>query len=230
MIGPNGAGKSTLLRAVGGAGARHRGDPPRSARRATRLRRRERARVVATVAQSPVVPPGMSVFDYVLLGPHPVHPAAGPGVRRRPGRRRATCWTGSTWPGSATGSWTRSPAASGSGCSWPGRWPRARRCCCWTSRPAPWTSATSRRCWSWWTGCAATHGLTVLATMHELSIAGEYADRLVLLAGGRVVAAGPPREVLTEELLGRHYQARVRVIPGEHGPLVVPVRSAARAS
>ena len=36
-------------------------------------------------------------------------------------------------------------------------------------------------------------GLTVLATMHDLSIAGEYADRMVLLAGGRVVAAGTPR-------------------------------------
>jgi iron complex transport system ATP-binding protein len=67
-------------------------------------------------------------------------------------------------------------------------------------------------------------GLTVLATMHDLSIAGEYADRMVLLAGGRVVAAGPPREVLTEPLLAQHYRARVRVIDGEHGPLVVPVR------
>jgi iron complex transport system ATP-binding protein len=69
------------------------------------------------------------------------------------------------------------------------------------------------------------HDLTVIATMHDLSIAGEYADRLVLLADGRVAAAGPPREVLTEELLAAHYRARVRVIDGEHGPLVVPVRT-----
>jgi iron complex transport system ATP-binding protein len=67
-------------------------------------------------------------------------------------------------------------------------------------------------------------GLTVLATMHDLSIAGEYADRMVLLADGRVVVAGTPREVLTEELLSRHYGARVRVIDGGHGPLIVPVR------
>jgi iron complex transport system ATP-binding protein len=66
--------------------------------------------------------------------------------------------------------------------------------------------------------------LTVLATMHDLSIAGEYADRLVLLAGGRVVAAGTPREVLTEELLATHYRARVRVVDGDQGPLIVPVR------
>jgi len=46
----------------------------------------------------------------------------------------------------------------------------------------------------------------------------------VLLAAGRTVAAGPPAEVLTEENLARYYRARVRVLPGAHGPLVVPVR------
>ncbi|HEU4421725.1 MAG TPA: ABC transporter ATP-binding protein, partial [Pilimelia sp.] len=68
-------------------------------------------------------------------------------------------------------------------------------------------------------------GLTVMATMHDLSVAGEYADRLVMLAEGRLVAAGAPRDVLTEELLATHYRARVRVIDGEHGPYVVPVRA-----
>jgi cobalamin transport system ATP-binding protein len=67
-------------------------------------------------------------------------------------------------------------------------------------------------------------GLTVVATMHDLSIAGEYAERMVLMAEGTVVAAGTPRDVLTQELLARHYQAQVRVIDGEQGPLVVPVR------
>jgi len=57
-----------------------------------------------------------------------------------------------------------------------------------------------------------------------LSVAGEYADRMVLLAGGEVVASGPPQEVLTEANLARYYHARVKVIAGEQGPLVVPVR------
>jgi iron complex transport system ATP-binding protein len=60
--------------------------------------------------------------------------------------------------------------------------------------------------------------------MHDLSIAGEYADRMVLLADGRVAASGRPAEVLTEDLLAQHSRARVRVLPGEQGPLVVPVR------
>jgi iron complex transport system ATP-binding protein len=68
-------------------------------------------------------------------------------------------------------------------------------------------------------------GLTVVSTMHDLVVAGEYADHLVLLANGRVVAAGPPRDVLTEELLRVHYRARVSVIDVGQGPLVVPVRS-----
>ena len=68
------------------------------------------------------------------------------------------------------------------------------------------------------------HGLTVLATMHDLTLAGEYADRLVLLAGGRVVAAGPPARCSPRSCSPRYYGARVRVIDGDHGPLVVPVR------
>jgi iron complex transport system ATP-binding protein len=39
-----------------------------------------------------------------------------------------------------------------------------------------------------------------------------------------VVASGPPREVLTEDLLAAHYRVRVKVIDGGQGPLVVPVR------
>ena len=73
-------------------------------------------------------------------------------------------------------------------------------------------------------GLRRERGLTVVTTMHDLSVAGEYADRLVLLVEGRVVATGPPEQVLTEPLLTTHYRARVRVIAGEHGPVVVPVR------
>jgi iron complex transport system ATP-binding protein len=46
----------------------------------------------------------------------------------------------------------------------------------------------------------------------------------VLLASGAVVADGAPEQVLTEDLLHEHYRARVRVIKGEHGPVVVPIR------
>ena len=69
------------------------------------------------------------------------------------------------------------------------------------------------------------HGLTVFVTMHDLSIAGAYADRMVMLVGGRVVATGTPRQVRTEDLLSTHYRARVRVVDGEDDPLVLPARA-----
>src|SRR5690606_24696510 len=70
VIGPNGAGKSTLLRAVVGL-VPVTGQVRLFGRDAGRMRRRERARLVATVPQQPVVPPGMTVFDYTLLGRTP---------------------------------------------------------------------------------------------------------------------------------------------------------------
>ena len=69
------------------------------------------------------------------------------------------------------------------------------------------------------------HGLTVLATMHDLTLAGQYADRLVLLDGGRVVASGDPGEVLTEERVNRHYEAHVRVTHIDGFPVVLPIRA-----
>jgi cobalamin transport system ATP-binding protein len=73
-------------------------------------------------------------------------------------------------------------------------------------------------------------GLTVLAAMHDLTLAGQYAERLVLLDGGRVAAEGPPAQVLTEELIARHYGAHVRVELVDGMPVVLPARRAAVAS
>jgi iron complex transport system ATP-binding protein len=64
-------------------------------------------------------------------------------------------------------------------------------------------------------------GLTVVGAMHDLTLAGQYASRLILLSSGRVVAHGAAGEVLTEPLIAEHYGARVRVLEGA----VIPVRS-----
>ena len=68
-------------------------------------------------------------------------------------------------------------------------------------------------------------GLTVVAAMHDLTSAGQYGDRLVLLEDGRVAADGPAAHVLVPELLARVYGARVQVLAGPDGPVVVPVRA-----
>jgi iron complex transport system ATP-binding protein len=233
VIGPNGAGKTTLLRAVGGL-VPFRGDIRLHGTPIHRLGRRDRARLVATVPQTPEVPPGMAVLDYVLLGRTPyiralgrestsdlevvervldrldLTPFAGRGLATLSGGERQRAFLARALAQEAAILLLDEPTAAldighqqdvldlvdGLRGSSPGG--RA---------PHP-----------------AERGLTVIATMHDLSVAGGYADRLVLLAGGRVVAAGAAADVLTEQTLAEHYGARVQVISGEHGPLVVPVR------
>lgn len=54
-------------------------------------------------------------------------------------------------------------------------------------------------------------GLTIVMASHDLNIASEYCDRLVLLQGGRITKTGPPREVITREIIERVYGCHVWV-------------------
>jgi iron complex transport system ATP-binding protein len=67
-------------------------------------------------------------------------------------------------------------------------------------------------------------GLTVLSTMHDLTLAGQYADRLVLMDRGALVAAGRPSDVLSAENLSTYYGASVRIVADEAGLFVLPTR------
>jgi iron complex transport system ATP-binding protein len=67
-------------------------------------------------------------------------------------------------------------------------------------------------------------GLTVIAAMHDLTLAGQYGRRVVLLHQGRVVADAGPGEVLQSERLAEVYGARVEVLPRQGGPAVLPLR------
>lgn len=66
--------------------------------------------------------------------------------------------------------------------------------------------------------------LTVVSAVHDLTLAGRFADRLALLSGGVIRALGEPAEVLTEEILTAHYGAGLRVVLDEGGPVVIPTR------
>jgi iron complex transport system ATP-binding protein len=226
LIGPNGSGKTTLLRTVAGL-LPHRGEvriddaPPGS------LSRRELARRIALVPQIPAVPAGMTVGDYALLGRTPHIPYLGTESRRD----LAIVAQVLDHLDLATVAARRLDSLSG------GERQRAVLARA-LAQQAPVLLLDEPT-----TGLDVGHqqqllelvdtlrqelDLTVVSAMHDLTLAGQFADQLVLLDGGRVAAAGPARAVLTERVIAEHYAASVRVLedPGG-GIVVVPVRASA---
>jgi len=223
VIGPNGAGKSTLLRAAAGL-VPYEGAIRVGGEAAEELGRRELARRVALVPQAPVLPPELTVAEYVLLGRTPYvsylggesrrdHAAAGEALERLDlpslAHRRLGTLSG--------GERQRAVLA------------RA------LAQEAPLllldepTSALDigrqQQALELVHRLRVDHGLTVLSAMHDLTLVGQYADRLLLLDGGRLVASGTPAEVLTETLISEHYGASARVIADpELGLVVFPLR------
>lgn len=76
----------------------------------------------------------------------------------------------------------------------------------------------------------ARAGRGVLLTTHNLNLAARFADRLLLLGGGRLLGAGPAVDVLTERRVADAYGWPVRVLrhpgpgPDQGAPQVVPLR------
>ncbi|MCK2220521.1 ABC transporter ATP-binding protein [Actinomadura sp. ATCC 31491] len=219
VIGPNGAGKSTLLKAVMGLVA-HRGEVVLDGRPADGLKARARARLVAYAPQTPALPPDMSVFDYALLGRTPYIPYLG----RESAHDREVTGSVLTRLDLADLAARRVGELSG------GERQRAVLARA-LAQQAPVllldepTTALDlghqQQVLELVDRLRRADGLTVVTTLHDLTVAGLYADTLLLLAGGRAAATGKPAQVLTEELVGRHFDAHVKIEPGPDGRPVV---------
>ena len=223
LIGPNGAGKTTLLRAVAGL-LPYAGSIELGGDEVSTLGRREAARRVAVVPQIPVIPPEATVLEYVVLGRTPHLGYAGsPGSRdvvqarsalaRLDGAHLVDRRLGSLSGGERQRAVLARAVAQDASLLL-------------LDEP---TSAldvgAQQQVLELVASLRADGGLTVLSAMHDLTHAGQYADRLMLLDGGREQASGPPHEVLTEQLIARHFGASVRVVRGEDtGIAVVPLR------
>jgi iron complex transport system ATP-binding protein len=227
LIGPNGSGKTTLLKAVAGL-VPHSGEIRVGDASPGRASRRQLARRVALVPQNPVLPPGIAVIDYVLMGRTPYVPYLGTESRRdlevvaevlewldlvRLGGRSLDSLSG--------GELQRALLA------------RA------LAQQAPVllldepTSSLdvghTQQVLELVDGLRVRRGLTILSAMHDLTLAGQFADELILMSGGRVVAAGLARAVLTEGAIEEHYGASVRVLEDAEGRVVViPTRPGER--
>ncbi|QGG96177.1 ABC transporter ATP-binding protein [Actinomarinicola tropica] len=224
LIGPNGAGKSTLLRALLGLVA-HDGRCTVDGHDARDLSRREVSRRLAFVPQSPSCPPDMAVADYVLLGRTPYIPHLGTESRHDVAvvadvldRLDLTDFVGRRLGTLSGGELQRVVLA------------RA------LAQQAPVlvldepTSALDighqQQVLELVEDLRHEAELTVISAMHDLTLAGQFADELLLMSNGRRIAMGPPTEVLTEHTIGEHYGASVRVLRDECGGIVVvPTRS-----
>ena len=69
----------------------------------------------------------------------------------------------------------------------------------------------------------AREGRAVVASIHDLGLAARHCTRLVMLQQGRLVADGPPREVLTDENLAKVFGVRGYHAETEDGPVFLPM-------
>ena len=226
VIGPNGAGKSSLLRAVAGL-VRFRGEIRVDGVSLSSLADRERAQRVAYVAQNPLIPDDMCVFDYVLLGRTPyvgyfgTESAADRAVVADVLDRLRLDDFADRMLGSMSGGERQRAVLA-----------RA------LAQEAPVllldepTSALDighqQQALELVTELREHAGLTVVSAMHDLTLAATYTDRLVLLDEGAVVANGAAVDVLTAERLGEvfHVCVSVDVDPADGTVIVVPRRGA----
>ena len=229
VVGPNGAGKTTLLHVLAGLlqsgkGTRISGEMLVGGLDSRRAGRREMSRVVALMPQRPVVPEGVTVTELISLGRTPHLPRFGEEsvgdrdiVREIIERlelgdlagRQATQLSGGELQRVVLG---RALAQR----------PRVLL----LDEP---TSALDighqQQVLELVESMRVADGITVVAAMHDLTLASQYGRRMLMMNGGRVVADGPVSEVLTADRIGQIYGARVEVL--ERGGLlaVLPMRA-----
>jgi len=221
LIGPNGAGKTSALRALAGLAA-YEGEVLLDGRDVRRLGRRAVARLVAFVPQKPETPAAMTVAEYVLLGrtPH-ISYLGGEGSTDREAAARALRRL-------ELESFAERPLGSLSG----GELQRAvlaralaqEAPLLLLDEPTTALDLGRQQLVLELVDALRGDGLTVVTTMHDLTLAGQYAERLILLDEGSVVAEGTAGEVLSAPNVAAHYGANVRVVEDEAGVFVLPVR------
>jgi iron complex transport system ATP-binding protein len=229
VVGPNACGKSTLLRALARVLTPSVGRVLLDGRDVHRLPARQVARTLGLLPQGPVAPDGITVEDLVARGRYPHQ-----GFLRQWSREDARVVSAAL---EATGvaDLAERPVDALSG---------GQRQRVWIATALaqetplllldePTTSLDIAHQLDVLDLCARLHaeqGRTLVAVLHDLNHAARYATHLVAMREGRVVAEGPPADVVTAALVEDVFGVRCRVIddPESGTPLVVPAAHRAR--
>ncbi|GAA5042144.1 iron complex transport system ATP-binding protein [Thermocatellispora tengchongensis] len=226
IIGPNGCGKSTLLRALGRLLRPSGGEVLLDGKRIDRIPTREVARLLGVLPQAPVAPEGLTVADLVARGRHPHQTwyrqwSSGD----ESAVAEALAMTGlldladrpleELSGGQRQRAWISMALAQGTDLLL-------------LDEPTTFLDLSHQVEVLELVGrLHRDAGRTIVMVLHDLNLAARYADRLVAMRAGRVVAAGGPHEVLTEDLLREVFDLDAKVIddPVTGTPLVVPIGS-----
>ena len=207
VVGPNGAGKSTLLRLIVGLLKPITGRIELNRRPLDEYSPIERAQLVAYLPQSPGAPAGLSVEDLVRLGRHP---------HRRFGLFESTddmSVVASAISLTRMNEFAERALTTLSG----GEAQRAHLSAALAQEPrllvldeptANLDLLHQLRIFGLLRSLADNQQIAVIAVTHDLNTARSFADRVLLLDGGRPAAFGTPQQVLTTERLESVYQVQ----------------------
>jgi iron complex transport system ATP-binding protein len=227
VAGPNGSGKTTLVRAVSGLVPLTSGSVRVQGRSLGDWRRPELARVLGVVPQREDIVFPLRVDEAVMLGRYARLGALGaPGSADRAAVESALARCDAT-----------ALAARSTDTLSGGEWQRVRLARALAQEPAalvldePTASLDVRHEMEMLELIRGLvdHGLAGLVITHQLNLAARFADRMMLLNEGRIVAEGAPREVLRKEILTAVFQWPLAVTLWCDGsPQVVPLRAGER--
>jgi iron complex transport system ATP-binding protein len=223
VVGPNGGGKTTLLRLLLGVLPGERGAVTVLGRPVSAWNRRELARVVAVMVQreEPAFP--LRVREAVMLGRYPhLGPLGAPRASDLAAVRRAlsrcdVAGLAERWIASLSG----------------GEWQRARIARALAQEPealvldeptANLDIGHEMQLFELTAELAHRDGLAALVVTHHLNLAARYADRLIVLHRGRIVASGAPAQVVRREVLERVFGWPLEVTAWRSVPQFVPLK------
>ncbi|MBB3085265.1 ABC transporter ATP-binding protein [Geodermatophilus sabuli] len=225
IVGPNGCGKSTLLRALGRLLRPRQGQVLLDGHAIARTPTREVAKVLGLLPQTPVAPEGLTVADLVARGRHPHQSWLQQWSRGDEAAvAEALAWTDMSdlaerpvdalSGGQRQRAWISMALAQGTDLLL-------------LDEPTTYLDLSHQIDVLELVGRLHTErGRTVVVVLHDLNLAARYAQRLVAMKDGVLLASGTPAEVLTEQLLADVFDLEARIVPDPVAgtPMVVPVR------